>query len=494
MGRLIPVRITSRLELPADIPIGLRRALRSHFTHSNPEFYKKLNLGYQTYGTDRRFKAYIEPDGTTGPITIPRGGLEKLIAVFAEEGFKPRFFNGTHRPSPVDYPRFCIDPDDLSKVLRPYQVDAIQAALKHKQGIIRAPTGSGKTTVAFGLIYESKQRAIVMVNDGNLAEQWIREASRSLGIPEKEIGLVRGGRKYRPGEKLTIALVQSLYRKGNKLSELLDAEQFGMVLFDEVQRAAARTFVEVIDKFPSEYRIGLSADETRKDKKEFLVYDQFGKVIYEIERSTLEAKKYIHPVNVRMIPTDFRADWYRDSAPADRDWGLLLEQMTGDEHRHARVMQTLEIARNGGELPAIIFSHRREYADVIAESVFALGIPCGLMMGGNAKDRALFDEARDRIVAGELDVAVGTFHALGTGINMPAICAGICTTPIGNNRQYFGQVRGRTCRLAEGKTRATMYYLWDRHVFPDTVARFMKWNDNRVEVLDGDTWRPGSDF
>lgn len=492
MARILPVLVDSRIYLPPDIPRQFRNALKRLFKHSNPDFYRKRSMGFKTFGTPSEIKTFRE-DKETKVLALPRGGLPKLRELAADEGFTVRIIDHMHKPEAVEFPRFCVDPDDDGKVLRPYQVEALAACLKRKQGIVRAPTGSGKTTIAYALIYEARERTIVLVRDGNLADQWIREAVRCLGLPKKEIGLVRGGRKYRPGARLTVALQQSLYSKGNNLEKLLDEERFGMVIVDEVQGAAARTFLEVIDRFPAYYRIGFSADETRKDKKEFLIYDEFGSVIYEIERQELEEKGFIHPVTVRMIPTDFRADWYVAAAPGEKDWPALLVEIINDEERNEIVHQALELAREGDELPVVIFSHRREHAELLSEQIYAAGSPCGLMLGGDRANRHRFDDARDRIDAGELDIATGTFNALGTGINMPSICAGICATPIGNNKQFFGQVRGRTCRLAPGKDAAFIYYLWDRHVFPEALKRIMSWNDKRVEVLHRGEWIDGSD-
>lgn len=346
---------------------------------------------------------------------------------------------------------------------------------------------SGKTTIALAAIAALGQRAIVLLRDGQLAKQWIREIERCLDIPKKEIGEVRGGKKYAPGKRITVALQQSLYRKGNRLDELLRDEPFGTVVVDEVQGAAARTFLEVIDHFPARHRLGFSADETRKDGKEFLTYDVFGNVIYEIERGELEAKGHVLPVTVRMVPTDFRADWYRDAPPAEKDWTRLTEEIADDDERNDVIVRTIIEALDAGEKPTFVWTarsaHARELAD---ERLFELGRPCGLMLGGTGARAERFDEARLKLGEGILDVATGTFKAIGVGINLPAIAAGIVASPIGNNPQYFNQVRGRLVRPAPGKSKAIMYYVWDRYVWPEHYKKLKKWNGGDVEIFGRD--------
>ncbi len=489
-GDTITVVVDSRIWLPTKIPRDLGKELRARFKHANPEFHKKSRMGYSTWGTPRHITTHEKRDSNLGQrLTLPRGGAGNLREIAAALGYRVRWID-KRTSSPVEFPRFCVDPDNLSKVLRGYQAEAVAAALKRQQGVIRAPTGSGKTIAALAFIHEARERAIVIMRDSNLLKQWLEVASGCLGIPKKEIGIVRGGRKYRPGKLLTLALQQSLYAKGNRLATLLEEEPFGNVVIDEVQTVAARTFQEVIDPFPCRYRVGFSADETRRDKKEFLIYDEIGPPIHEINREELEELGVIHPVTVRVVPTDFRADWYRSADPGERDFNRLLEEMVEDTARNELLLELLEAVVSRGEVPALVFTHRREHARALeTELDVNRGIRCGLLLGGSGADSVRFDEDRDRILSGSLTVACGTFHAIGQGHDFPVIRAGICSTPISKgNPQFFGQVRGRICRISEGKAAATLYYLWDHHVFPGQLKVLKAWNGGLVEILEGDQW------
>ncbi|HHH31324.1 MAG TPA: DEAD/DEAH box helicase, partial [Polyangiaceae bacterium] len=341
MARIMPVVVDSRIRVPGGLHRDIRNAIKRAFKHNNPDFFKKKNMGYRTFGIERQIKTFREGDKADGyPLELPRGGLRLLRELLDAEGIKVRIVDKTTKV-PADFPAFRVDPDHPEYVLRPYQREALDACVARGNGIVRAPTGSGKTTIALAAIAALGQRAIVLLRDGQLAKQWIREIERCLDIPKKEIGEVRGGKKYAPGRRITVALQQSLYRKGNRLGELLRDEPFGTVVVDEVQGAAARTFLEVIDHFPARYRLGFSADETRKDGKEFLTYDVFGNVIYEIERDELEKKGHVLPVSIRMIPTEFRADWYRDAPPAEKDWTRLIEEIINDDERNDVVIRAI---------------------------------------------------------------------------------------------------------------------------------------------------------
>jgi len=136
--------------------------------------------------------------------------------------------------------------------------------------------------------------------------------------------------------------------------------------------------------------------------------------------------------------------------------------------------------------PIFVFTHRVDHAKWIADvGLFAVGVRAGLMLGGKP-NAVRFAEDKSRLACGDLDAAAGTYNAIGTGIDVPAVAAGIMATPIGNNAQFFNQVRGRICRPAPGKREGVLFVLWDRNVFPDAPAKFRKWNQGNVEILGDD--------
>ena len=420
------VVVDSRIWLPPKLPRAFGKEVRAAFRHSNPDYYRKKSMGFSTWGTPTEIKTYESLEDSLGKrLTLPRGGLSRLRAIAASHGIKLRYVDRTTK-APAVFPHFVVDPDNPDWILRPHQDQGVDAAERRRQGVVRAPTGSGKTVAALALIHRIQQRALVIMRDGNLLEQWAREAQRSLGLKKNQIGIIRGGKKYHPGRPIVLALQQSLWSKGGEwMAELFAADPFGAVVIDEVQSLAARTFLGVIGHTPMQYRIGFSADETRKDKKEFLIYDAMGEVIHEIDRNALEREGVIHPVTVRVIPTDFRAEWYRSAEPGDKDFTRLIEEMTEDEDRNAILLNVTQGVVQAGEVPAIVFTHRREHAHHTADAELSvrLGIPCGLLMGGDGADRERFEDDREKLLDGRLKVAMGTFNALGVGINLPAIRA-----------------------------------------------------------------------
>jgi len=244
-----------------------------------------------------------------------------------------------------------------------------------------------------------------------------------------------------------------------------------------------------IDPFPAKYRIGISADERRRDKKEFVIHDLFGDVAVDIKREDLIESKHVLDVEVRVVPTEFDAPWFgfdkSGDARTDLDFDRLLGEMTSDDGRNALAIKCVLDEVTAGE-QVLLMSHRREHCQRLAEKVAAAGVRVGLLIGG-ADYAKEFMRAREGVLSGALRVGVGTYQAIGTGVDLPRVGVAVCATPIAGNRQFFGQVRGRVCRVAEGKSDARLWYLWDRGVYITHLRNLSAWNE-RVLVLDGGKW------
>lgn len=345
---------------------------------------------------------------------------------------------------------------------------------------------SGKTTMALAMISALNVPSIVIVWSANLFDQWVKRCTSELGIPHEEIGMISG--KKRILKPVTIAMQQTLNSRGID-KEL--KEYFGAVFVDEVQRASAPTLYKVIDPFPALYRVGISADETRKDEKEFLIYDLFSKEGTDIPKETLIKSGHVLDVEILIVPTDFKAPWY-DPRDWENGFNRLLEEMETNDDRNDLVASIVaqEVAKNE---QVMVLAHRRDHCRVLDAAISSYGIESGFLIGG-PDYKAVFQETLANIHAGKIKVGVGTVQAVGQALDIPTLGVAVASTPLATNRQQFGQVRGRVCRTAEGKTEAKLYYLWDRFVYGTShVKNLMRWNAV-VKIWHQDRWIPASEF
>lgn len=386
-----------------------------------------------------------------------------------------------------------------------YDLEVEDAGAFMANGI--AVHNSGKSTALLRLISQLGQRTLVVVWAGGLLRQWVRRVAKELGVPESWVGVVDGKTK-RLGP-ITIGMQRTLL---NRVDEY--AGEFGLVAADEVHRAAADGLYRLVDAMPAKYRIGVSDDERRRDRKEFLIYDLFGPVVADVDHKMLVDEGYILDVDVRVVPTEFDAPWYRDidarhdaidgddeqaqkaRARLKREKGErfdeLLAAMLADERRNALIARLAVDEKRAGE-QVILMSHRIDHVRMYDRLLGELGLRCGFVIGGE-ENRVEYESTVARLAAGRLDAAVGTYQAIGTGIDLPKVAAGILTTPIANSqdgRSQFKQFRGRFARTADGKDGARLYYPWDVRVYgARPLENLCRWS-RRVVVWWHDAWTPG---
>ena len=249
---------------------------------------------------------------------------------------------------------------------------------------------------------------------------------------------------------------------------------------------AAKSFKEVINNAPQIYRFGASADQRRKDGKEYLIHDVFGPVVSDVNRDALVLGGFVVPVDVVVHPTELRADWY--GVPSEDGTGeqeinvsRLRKELAADATRNEIALTCAAEEAHAGKV-VFMMAHEREHCRYLASALAGAGISVGLLLGG-PESKKEFDAALAGLRDGSVQVGVGTYQAIGTGIDVPSLDAIVCVTPIASNKQFFGQVIGRACRPAPGKTNARMHYIWDQHIFGKRAVQNMcSWNDGGVKI------------
>jgi superfamily II DNA or RNA helicase len=470
--------------------------LKEQFEHRNPQFFKLRTLGLPFWKEPKVIYTWGEEskwDQTW--LTFPRGGLARVRQVLDDFGLdreiKDQRTNGNAE---------LVDPmPDHNVELYPYQVEMRDAGITAQTCILKAGTGSGKTTVAFAIAGKLKVPTLVMVPSRALFDQWLTRAQKEMGFKKSEIGVIRGNTMRLA--VLTIAMQKTL---ANRVKDSDLCKFFGCFIVDEVQLAAASTFLQAIDPIHARHRIGISADHRRKDQKEFLVTDEFGPVAHEVTRQQLIESKHIVDTEIRVLTTSFEAPWYGTPTEEDDgevpneekelDFDRLLKEMSDDEARNECVLQAIRMGLDQGE-QVLVMSHRREHCRILDQHLARRGIRTGFLIGGDDY-RTEFVTTRERFEKGKLQVAVGTFQAIGHGIDLPKAAVVVCATPIAGNKFFFNQVRGRVCRLAKGKKDSWVYYLWDKRVYGHKhVRNLIRWN-HRVHVWSGESlgWVEGKPF
>nr|WP_245544765.1 DNA repair helicase XPB [Mobilicoccus pelagius] len=205
--------------------------------------------------------------------------------------------------------------------LRPYQEHAVEGFWHGGSGVVVLPCGAGKTLVGAAAMARARSTTLVLVTNTVSARQWREELLRRTSLTENEIGEYSGAKKeIRP---VTIATYQVLTtrRKGvYPHLELLDARDWGLVIYDEVHLLPAPIFRMTAD-LQSRRRLGLTATLVREDGRENDVFSLIGPKRYDAPWKEIEAQGWIAPadcVEVRVALGESGRLAYATADPEDR--------------------------------------------------------------------------------------------------------------------------------------------------------------------------------
>ncbi|EWT06191.1 helicase [Intrasporangium chromatireducens Q5-1] len=221
----------------------------------------------------------------------------------------------------VDGEAHPIALDEDGWQLRPYQQHAVDGFWHGGSGVVVLPCGAGKTLVGAGAMAAAKATTLILVTNTVSARQWKDELIRRTSLTEEEIGEYSGARKeIRP---VTIATYQVLTtrRKGTYTHlDLLDARDWGLIVYDEVHLLPAPIFRMTAD-LQARRRLGLTATLVREDGREADVFSLIGPKRFDAPWKDIEAQGYIAPadcVEVRVSLPDGQRMAYATAEPDDR--------------------------------------------------------------------------------------------------------------------------------------------------------------------------------
>ena len=188
-------------------------------------------------------------------------------------------------------------------ILRPYQEVAISDALNaldtHKNTIVVAPTGAGKTIMLSALIgkrHQEGQRILVLQHRDELVAQ-NREKFLKVN-PNISTSIVNGTIKKWDGDTI-FSMVQTLSRENN----LRHRPKFDMVVVDESHHAAADTYMRIIEavKEDNEHAeiVGFTATPNRGDGKG--LRSVFTNCSHQIELATLIREGFLVPPKAYVV-------------------------------------------------------------------------------------------------------------------------------------------------------------------------------------------------
>ena len=423
--------------------------ITQRLTFPNPAYQEAEKRGFYTGNIPRQIRGYRLNDGRDR-LVIPRGFMAQLVGILRGASVQYRLEDRRRTLPEVDF--------TFHGQLRDFQVEAVEVMAARDFGTLAAPTGSGKTVMALELIARRCQPALIVVHTKELLDQWVDRIETFLDIAAGEVGRIGGG-KLTVGDKITVALVQSLYKCAGEVAPFI-----GHLVVDECHRCPSRTFLEAVTVFDCRYMTGLSATPWRRDGLSRLIYWHLGDKVHEVDKAALVEAGHVLQAEVIYRETAFEP--YHDPSA---EYSQMLSELTRDPERNGLIAD--DVAQEAqGNAPGVclVLSDRVAHCKTLVELLVARGVTVAMLTGDlPAADRRRVVEALN---GGQVKVLVATGALLGEGFDCRELSTLFLTTPIKFNGRLL-QYLGRVLRPAPGKDTARVFDYLDPVGVLESAAR-----------------------
>ena len=287
-------------------------------------------------------------------------------------------------------------------------LDNLRNNNKDKTLLISA-TGTGKTYLAaFDVKAVHPKRMLFVVHRRSIALKAM-ETFKTI-IKDKSMGLFSGDTKEINCDYV-FSTIQTIYKPENR--QLFPKEEFDYIIIDEVHKAGANSYQELVNYFKPQFLLGMSATPERSD--DFDIYKMFDyNIAYEIRLQQAMEYDLLCPFHYYGI-TDMTID---DHVIDDKsDFNLLV-----DEKRVDYVIDKInDYGYSGDRVHGLIFVSRKEEAHRLSEMFNQRGFNTYALTGEASEKQR--QEAMDSLESnedGSLDY-IFTVDIFNEGIDIPKV-------------------------------------------------------------------------
>ncbi len=334
--------------------------------------------------------------------------------------------------------------------LRDFQTDCVNTARNtyragHKSVLIQAPTGAGKTVIAAEIIRLAAQkgsRVLMLVPSRELNSQ----AHGKLAEMDVDAGIILSGERPDLSKQVQVGSIQTfsvraVQRRGHAAISDAALGKFDIIVIDEAHRAIAKTYQEVIAKYPDALVMGLTATPRRLDGR------GLGQLFEAMVRTPdipdlIKLGYLVRPRVIAPSVPDLReigvskGDYKLDELAAAMDQPKLV----GDIIEHWQEWSS--------DRKTIVFASSVQHSRHVRDRFEAIGVPVAHIDGETELPLRL--EAFRDFESGKVQVLTN-FGVCTEGYDCPSIETVVLARPTKSPSLYL-QMLGRGLRTSPGKT------------------------------------------
>lgn len=460
--------------------IVLSRKQCQIFEEDDLDFLRDLDreLSFFEQGAEysRAFISYIDGNGElvswdgrnhllSEDLKFAPGLLPRVLSLYSSRDKKIEVIDTRPPPS-------SAQPIDIIKKLEaagkspyPYQLEAVDAALKNSRGIIRIATGGGKTIVAALITAAIGKSTTIYVIGKDLLYQIHALFSSLFDFP---IGLIGDGNCQ--VADINVATVwsvgQALGLRKEKAEDEEDEKKIPpekyrhikmaisksrVHIFDECHLAACDTIQGIAETINPEHIYGMSASPWRDDNADLLIENHLGNKIVDIDARTLIDGHYLVPPTIRFLAVEPWSKSRRARYPT-----VYNQYIVDNQIRNAMVVKAAQKLVEQGFQTLVLF-HSLKHGEILFDEV-AKKLPCALLSGKDSSD--VRQKVKDELERGKINCVIAS-KIFDIGVDLPSL-SGLVVAGGGKSSVRALQRIGRVIRKHPSKTRAAVIEFADQ--------------------------------
>jgi DNA excision repair protein ERCC-3 len=285
---------------------------------------------------------------------------------------------------------------------------------------------------------------LILVTNTVAARQWRDELIKRTTLTADEIGEYSGARKQiRP---VTIATYQVITTRRNGIHphlELLDARDWGLIIYDEVHLLPAPVF-RMTAGLQARRRLGLTATLVREDGREGDVFSLIGPKRYDAPWKDLEGQGYIAPADCIEVRVTLNEAERMAYAVAEPDQKYRLAATT-----ESKTSVVVDLVSKHRGTPTLVIG---QYVDQLEDLAARLDAP--LITGETTVRRR--EQLYEAFRTGEIELLVVSKVA-NFSIDLPSAQIAVQVSGAFGSRQEEAQRLGRLLRPKSEGVTARLY-------------------------------------
>ncbi len=339
-----------------------------------------------------------------GVLRVPTG----LLTLFPPSLLSRLNLRDYRRYPPLKAPEVpLVLPSGLT--LRDYQARAANELLKHKRGLLAAPTGSGKTAaIGAALLSVCPKPALWVCHTRSLARQTQKVLSENL---HEVVGYL--GEGVTDVKPVTVALIQTLWRRYAQLKNYL--YQINTLIVDECHHAASYTYFKIIQSCVNAgYRFGLSATPYRNvEGEELWLIGGLGPLVVEIPKPALIRDGFLAEPYIGFLvaptPPYSAASYYADTGWIETYKHTIINNAT----RNGFIVTAMKLFK-----PCLVLVWSVEHGKLLQDLASQFGLNTVFVWGDSPSTQRM--NAINKLNNQELDAVIAT-DVFKEGVDIPTV-------------------------------------------------------------------------